>query len=151
MSDRTGRATAYQRLYAETVIGTLIYSVVLGFFDDYSGLVTITSFSTLFLAALVLQVLTWLTFRVKGLAKALVPEGDRARHRVGRLFAMWLVLFFSKFVFIEAIDLVFGDDVEFSGFVAVLVLVAVTTVLGRVGGLVYERLGTFDVEPGRED
>jgi hypothetical protein len=28
-----------QELYAETVIGTLVYAVVLGFFDDYTDLV----------------------------------------------------------------------------------------------------------------
>lgn len=135
-----GEGSARQRLYAETVIGTLVYASVLGFFDDYTDLVEVTSFSTLFLAAFVLQVLTWLTFRVKGLAAGLV-HGDQPRHKVGRGFAMWVVLFGSKFVFIEAIDLVFGDDVEFSGFGAVLVLVAVTTVLGRLGEAVYDRLG----------
>jgi hypothetical protein len=130
-----------QRLYAETVIGTLVYSVVLGFFDDYTALVEVTSFSTVFLAAFVLQVLTWLTFRVKDLGTGLVGDGVETRHKVGRGFAVWLVMFGSKFVFIEVIDLVFGDAVEFSGFVAVLVLVATTTILGRLGELVYERLG----------
>jgi hypothetical protein len=129
-----------QDLYAETVIGTLVYSVVLGFFDDYTRLVEVTSYSTLFLAAFVLQLLTWLTFRVKDLATGLVGDGDGTRHKVGRGFAIWAVMFGSKFVFIEVIDLVFGDAVEFSGFVAVLVLVATTTVLGRLGEVVYERL-----------
>jgi hypothetical protein len=51
-------------------------------------------------------------------------------------------MFGSKFVFLEVIGLVFGDAVEFSGFLAVLVLVVVTTIVGRLGQLVYERLGT---------
>lgn len=139
-------ASPRQQLYAETVIGTLVYSVVLGFCDDYTGLVDITSYSTLFLAAFVLQVLTWLTFRVKDLATGLVGDGDQTRHKVGRGFAIWAVMFGSKFVFIEAIDLVFGDAVEFSGFLAVLVLVAVTTILGRLGEAGYERLGREDTE-----
>jgi len=135
-------ATTRQELYAETVIGTLVYAVVLGFFDDYTDLVEVTSFSTVFLAAFVLQVLTWLTFRVKDLAVGLVGDGVERRHQVGRGFAIWVVMFGSKFVFIEAIDLVFGDAVAFSGFLAVLVLVAVTTILGRLGELGYRRLGT---------
>jgi hypothetical protein len=141
MSDRPERAATGQRLYAETVIGTLVYAVVLGFFDDYTDLVEVSSFSTVFLAAFVLQLLTWATFRVKDLATGLVGDGVETRHTVGRGFAVWVVMFGSKFVFIEAIDLVFGDAVQFSGFVAVLVLVAVTTILGRLGEVVYERLG----------
>jgi hypothetical protein len=140
MKDGPGHAATRQRVYAETVIGTLVYAVVLGFFDDYTDLVEITSFSTLFLAAFVLQLLTWLTFRAKDLATGLVGDGVETRHKVGRGFAVWVVMFGSKFVFIEVIDLFFGDAVEFSGFVAVLVLVAVTTILGRLGEVVYDRL-----------
>ncbi len=141
MIDRSRHETGRQQLYAETVIGTLIYAVVLGFFDDYTSLVEITSFSTLFLASFVLQVLTGLTFRAKDLATGLVGDGVETRHKVGRGFAVWAVMFGSKFVFIEAIGLVFGDAVEFSGLVAVLVLVAVTTILARLGEVGYERLG----------
>jgi hypothetical protein len=141
MTERSRYETGRQWLYAETVIGTLVYAVVLGFFDDYTDLVEVTSFSTVFLAAFVLQLLTWATFRVKDLAVGLVGDGAETRHKVGRGFAVWVVMFGSKFVFIEAIDLVFGDAVQFSGFVSVLVLVATTTILGRLGEVGYERLG----------
>jgi len=54
-----------QLLYEEMFVGTLIYAVVLGFFNDYTAMVQADSFSTIFLASIVLQVLTYYTFALK--------------------------------------------------------------------------------------
>ena len=52
--------------------------------------------------------------------------------KVKRIFASWFVLFASKFVILEAINLAFGDEVVFSGpahgvvaFIAVVVAIVV--------------------------
>ena len=47
-----------QLLFKELLIGTLIYAVVLGFFNDYTSIVEARSFSYVYLAAVVLEVLT---------------------------------------------------------------------------------------------
>lgn len=46
-------------------MGTLIYAVVMGFFNDNTDYLFFDSFSTVFLAALVMQALTMATFGLK--------------------------------------------------------------------------------------
>jgi hypothetical protein len=54
-----------QLKFQELFVGTLIYAVVLGFFNDYTSIVYAKSFSTIFLAAVLLEALTFLTFELK--------------------------------------------------------------------------------------
>jgi len=64
----------------------------------------------------------------------------------GRL-GVWAILFLSKFVILEAVDIVFGDRVVLGDFVDVLLLAA-TMMLARqalVG--VYRRLGASSTDP----
>ena len=63
---------------------------------------------------------------------------------------MFAILFFSKFVVLEVIDIVFGDRVTLGGFLEVLVLV-LTMILARLGvAWVYRRLGDPPVGEERQ-
>ena len=133
--------TAPQLLFKELFVGTLIYAVVLGFFDDYTSIVEARSFSYIFMAAIVLEVLTCGAFVVKN---AIVRN---LRHRESRMstalmaFGVWFVMFSSKFVFIWAIDVVFGDDVNINGFFGIFIVALVVTVMHRLADWVFIRLG----------
>ena len=139
--DETAVFSARQLLFKELFVGTLIYAVVLGFFDDYTSIVTARSFSYVVLAAIVLEVLTCGAFAVKD---AIV---GRLRHRGSRgalafmALGVWFVMFSSKFVFIWAIDLVFGDDVDINGFFGIFAVALVVTVVHRLADQVFARLG----------
>ena len=56
-------------------------------------------------------------------------------------FGVWFVMFASKFVFIWAIDVVFGDDVNVNGFFGIFVVALVVTVMHRLADWVFIRLG----------
>lgn len=133
--------TPGQLLFKELFVGTLIYAVVLGFFDDYTSMVEATSFSYVFLAAIVLEALTCGAFALKDTIVG------RLRHRNTRgaialmAVGVWFVMFASKFVFIWAIDLVFGDDVDINGFFGILTVALVVTVVHRLADWVFVRLG----------
>jgi ABC-type multidrug transport system fused ATPase/permease subunit len=130
-----------QLLFKELFVGTLIYAVVLGFFDDHTSIVEAQSYTHVFLAAIVLQALTSAAFAVKD---AIV---GRLRHRAANgaivlmVFGVWFVMFTSKFVFIWAIDLVFGDAVNVDGFFGIFVVALVVTVVHRLADRVFIRLG----------
>ena len=47
-----------QQLFREMVLGTLVYAVVLGFFEDYTDILNTWSYSTTFFVAIVMQILT---------------------------------------------------------------------------------------------
>lgn len=128
-------------MFKELFVGTLIYAVVLGFFDDYTDLVDITSFSTTFLAAFVLELLTYGAFKLKGSIVAWLKHKEGVPYKVLMFFMVWLVMFLSKFVFIWAIDGIFGDAITINGFVGVLLLAVTVTVVHKAADYVFIQLG----------
>ena len=120
----TTQLSTKQQVFTEIVIGTLIYVVVLGFFRDYTEIVTANSFSTTFLAAFVLQILTYLTFLLKKRIIAWLRGKPGTLYRVLMFFCVWLVMFLSKFVFIAVLDLLFSEYIYVHGFFGILFVVS---------------------------
>lgn len=136
--------TSNQLLFKELFVGTLIYAVVLGFFNDYTDIVEAKSFSILFLAAIILQVLTYLTFLLKGSIIGWLKHRKGLAYSVLMFFAVWLVMFLSKFVFVGAIDLVFGDDMNIYGFFGILLVVLSVTALHKLADYIFKKLGNSE-------
>jgi hypothetical protein len=130
-----------QLLFKELFVGTLIYAVVLGFFDDYTSIVEARSFSYVFFAAILLEVLTLGAVAVKDVIVGKLRERDFRGATVLMALGVWFVLFASKFVFIWAIDLVFGDDVDINGFFGILAVALTATVVHRLANWMFVRLG----------
>ncbi len=130
-----------QLIFKELFVGTLIYAVVLAFFNDYSNVVYARSFSTIFLAAVVLEVLTYLAFQLKGGIVRWLKYREGNLYRALMIFCIWLVMFSSKFVFIWVIDIIFGSAITISGFFSILFLVVCVTLLHKVADYVFMKLG----------
>lgn len=135
------RPSRGQRLFLGYTLFILVDLAVLNFFDEFWDLVVIESFTISFLAAALLQVLLRLTLhiehRIADYFKAKGGKGAKGK----RLFASWAVLFGSKFVILEAINIVFGDRVAFGGvipFIVVAIVIIITEVILRK---IYETLG----------
>jgi hypothetical protein len=131
-----------QLFFKELFVGTLIYAVVLGFFDDHSSMVEARSFTDLFLAAILLEVLTCGALAAKDAIVGHLRHSDAPGATALMAFGVWFVLFTSKFVFVWAIDLVFGDDVNINGFFGIFAVVVVVTVVHGVADWLFVRLGT---------
>lgn len=130
-----------QLAYEQLVTGTLVYGIVLGFFDDYTGIVTARSFSTIFFASIVLSILTWLTLLLKKRVLARLRGREGGSHPLLIVFCLWLILFLSKFVFLGAIDLLFGNDIDINGFFGILWVVLSVTIIMRLDDFIFDRLG----------
>lgn len=133
--------SARQLLFKELFVGTLIYAVVLGFFDEYTSIVEARSFSYVFMAAIVLELLTCGAFAIKDAIVRNLRHRESRSSTVLMALGVWFVMFASKFVFILAIDVVFGDDVNVNGFFGIFVIALVVTVTHRFADLVFIRLG----------
>lgn len=133
--------TSQQLIFKELFVGTLIYSVVLGFFDDHTSIVEAQSYTYVFLAAIVLEVLTCAAFAVKDAIVGHLQHRDSRGSTALMALGVWFVMFASKFVFVWAIDLVFGDAVNINGFLGIFVVVLVVTVVHRLAEWVFMRLG----------
>jgi hypothetical protein len=60
--------------------------------------------------------------------------------------ATLLILFLSKFVILEAVDILFGDNVELGGFFMVVALIIALMAARAIVQVLYQRLG-HDQEP----
>lgn len=130
-----------QLIFQELFIGTLIYVSVLGFFNDYTSIVEAKSFSTLFFAGLILEILTYLAFQLKTRVIKWLKNRQGMLYRFLMFFSVWLIMFLSKFVFIWALDTVFGGYISIKGFFGILLVVLSVTVVHRLAYLVFNTLG----------
>ena len=132
---------ARQLAFQELFIGTLIYAVVLGFFNDYTSIVSAKSFSTIFFASVVLELLTFLAFQLKSAIVSWLKNRQGAVYRLLMFFSVWLVMFLSKFVFIWALDIVFGTYITITGFFGILFIVLCVTITQRLANKTFLFLG----------
>ncbi len=118
-----------QRLFLRYFTAILIDLVVLNLFVEYWDKVVINSFTISLLAAVLLQVLLKLTLVLEHKVADFFNARSGAMAKFMRYFTAWLILFLSKFIILEAIDLAFGDEVQFlgafHGIVAFIVVVMV--------------------------
>lgn len=131
-----------QILFKEIFVGTLIYAVVLGFFNDYSTIVEAKSFSTIFYAAVVLEILTYFAFLLKHKIITWLNSRRGFIYRILMFFCVWLVMFLSKFVFIWVIDMIFGNNINIHGFFGILLIVLSVTIIHKLAESVFIRLGS---------
>ena len=121
-----------QRLFVLFFTGTLIDLVILGLFDEFSDNVFVDSFTTMLLAAIVMQILLKATIAVEHRVLARFKGKAGKAWTSLKFFVAWLILFGSKFVILEALAIVFGDRVRFEGLwhgILWLIAVAVTMVV----------------------
>lgn len=134
--------TNRQQVFASYVTDVLVYIVVLNLFVEHSDAIVIDSFSISILTAVLLKVLLDLILS----AEHRVSDFFKRRHHpianVLRVLSVWLILFLSKFLILEAVDLVFGDHVELGGFLQVVLLVIVMMVARQAFESIYRSLGT---------
>ena len=133
-----------QRLFVLFFTGTLIDLVVLGLFADLSKNVEVDSFTTMLLAAIVMQILLKATIALEHRVLARFKGKAGKAWTALKFFVAWLILFGSKFVILEALALVFGDRVQFHGlWHGIIWLIAVAVAMVAVEELVvrvYRRL-----------
>ena len=122
--------TDRQRLTVYYLAAVLIDLVVLNLFNEFSGSVHIASFSWSLLAAILLQSFLKLTNAIMYQVNLFFSTRQGAVAKFLRLFIAWLVMFLSKFVILEAMDILLGDRVRFEGAMYGLVpLIVVITVM----------------------
>lgn len=130
-----------QEIFTEIVIGTLVYSMVFSFFNDYTNLVNTSSYSVILFASLLMQSLVYPTVKLKEWLINWFKQKDTKARKFGLVFTIWGILFISKFVFLEILLFVFKDSLFISGFVAVLLIILCTTIITQLFKYIYLRLG----------
>jgi hypothetical protein len=134
-----------QRLFNRYFTAILIDLTVLNLFVEYSDYVVIDSFTISLLTAFLLQVLLKLTLAIEHRIGAYFNSKTGAVAKFLRFFCAWAVLFGSKFVILAAVNVAFGDDVDFGGplhGVAIFIAVVVAMLVAEEAMVrFYHRLG----------
>lgn len=141
MKSQTIVFNSRQLLFKEIFVGTLIYAVVLGLFNDYTSIVYARSFSTIFYASIVLEILTYLAFMLKGKIVAWLIHKEGLIYRILMFFFVWLVMFLSKFVFIWVIDMIFGNNININGFFGILAIALTVTIIHKLADKIFISFG----------
>jgi hypothetical protein len=133
--------TRNQSRFVSWVTTVLVDIVVLNFFVEYVHTIVIDSFAISVLTAILLK----LTIdAVKGIEQR-VPTFFRSKEgvawRVLGVVAVFSILFLSKFVILEAVNVVFGDHVELGSFVEIVAIIVTMLAINAALVITYRRLG----------
>lgn len=120
--------------------GVLVYATVIGFLSDYTNLVYTQSYSTTFLSGLVLQLMVFPTFKLKYFIAAKFKNITFKYSKFVMLLLIWCVMFFSKFIFLEVLDIIFGKYLSFSGFIALIIVIIASTIVTTAFEFIYKKL-----------
>jgi hypothetical protein len=133
--------TRAQARYASWVTDVLVYIVVLNLFVEFVDEIVIESFwisiLTAILLKLLLDALVGVEHRVGGYFRA--REG--LVYKVLGFVSLFSILFFGKFLILEVVNVVFGDEVDLGHFVEIAALIVAMIVVRGVMQWGYERLG----------
>ena len=129
-----------QEIFRNMLVGILLYSVVLGFFNDYTDILHTGTYSTTFALAIVMQILTFFTFIAKDKVIDWFNSREKHKNRIWLIFSVWLVIFLSKFVFLWVINFIFRGTVEISGFFGLIIIVVILTFAQKLLEMTYNKL-----------
>jgi len=133
--------TEKQHRFASWTSDVLVYIVVLNLFVEFVDAIVIDSF--------------WISILTAVLLKALLDIVVGLEHRVGAYFdklggsfikfigiaTKFLILFTSKFIILEVVNIVFGEHVELGHFIDVLVLIIAMMATKAIMVKIYQSLG----------
>ena len=143
-NEQVGSFSRRQQIIFKYVFFVLVDLTVLNLLDQYWELVFIEDFTISLLAALLLQVLLQLTMAIEHRIAAYFKEKPGVSAKILRGLSTWAVLFGSKLVILEAINIAFGNSVLFGGpmqgLIAFVVVVVAIIVAEQLLYRVYKSL-----------
>jgi hypothetical protein len=139
--------TRRQLVFFSWTKDVLIYVVVLNLFVEYVDKIVIDSFTISILTAILLKALLDIILGLEHRVAHFFEGRPGKLSSFMRIMSTWIILFLSKFVILEAVDLVFGEHVELGKFVHVLTLVIALMVAREVFQRIYLALGSSETAP----
>ncbi len=134
-----------QQVFAGAVINVLVNVVVLNLYVEFADEVVIDSFIISVFTAVLLTAMLSVLARFEHRVHHFFFE--KHSWRFAGVVTIWLVLFGSKFVILEVVDIVFGDHVSLGHLLEVILIVVTMMVAGQVMQVIYDRLGV-DADEG---
>ena len=138
--------TGLQLTYVGWSMTLLAYIVVLNLWVEFNAKVVIDSFVISIFTAAVLLALIVTILGLEHRLKEWFAAREGQLYRVLGAVSTLLILFLSKFVILEVIDIVFGVHVELGSFVDVLLLVLILIIAQKGMVVAWRALGPREGE-----
>jgi hypothetical protein len=142
--------TKFQLTYVGWTMTLLAYIVVLNLWVQFNDKVVIDSFLISIFTSAVLLALVVTIMGLEHRVKEWFAAREGQVYRVLGTVSTLLILFLSKFVILEVIDIIFGEHVELGKFVDVLLLVLILIIAQKAMVAIWRALGPRDGEADRE-
>jgi hypothetical protein len=142
--------TKAQLTYVGWTMTLLAYIVVLNLWVQFNDKVVIDSFLISIFTAAVLLALVVAILGLEHRVKDWFAAREGQVYRVLGTVSTLLILFLSKFVILEVIDIIFGVHVELGSFVDVLLLVLILIIAQKGMVAIWRALGPRDGEADLE-
>lgn len=105
------------------IVDVFVYVVVLNLFVEYLPQVLSETFTLSLLTAVLLKGILEVVVAAKNRVKARFRQASTPTGKAVAAVLLWVVLFGSKFLVLEAVALIFGDRVSLGGFFSVTALI----------------------------
>jgi len=133
--------TSAQARYASWMADVLVYIVVLNLFVEFADAIVIESFWISILTAILLKLLLDALIGAEHLVGGYFRGRDGAAYRMLGYVSVFSILFFGKFLILEVVNVVFGDEVDLGSFVEIAALIVAMIVTRGAMQWMYRRLG----------
>ena len=133
--------TRRQMIFFSWTKDVLIYIIVLNLFVEYNYKIVIDSFTISIFTAILLKMLLEIILKFEHRVADFFKTRPGKLMKFLRFMTTWIILFASKFLILEIVDIVFGDHVDLGKFLDVIVLVIALMVAREVFQRIYLALG----------
>ena len=133
--------TRDQERFASWMTDVLIYTVVLNLFVEYADAIVIDSFTISVLTAVLLKALLDVIGGLEHRVSAYFKAREGTLYKVLGAVSVFGILFLSKFVILEVVDVVFGDHVDLGHFIDIILLIVAMIAARLIVRQIYVRLG----------
>ncbi|MDX1437063.1 MAG: hypothetical protein R3335_09645 [Anaerolineales bacterium] len=143
---KTITITRAQEIYLAWTTDVLLYIVVLNLFVEYLEAIVIDSFFISILTAVLLKAMIRVIGGFEHRVSNFFKQREGAINRILGILSVFAILFLSKFVILEVVDIVFGDHVDLGGLVEIIALVLTLIIVTQGSYWIFRRLGSQDEE-----
>ena len=136
--------TRRQSIFFSWTKDVLIYIIVLNLFVEYNAKIVIDSFTISIFTAILLKIMLDVILKFEHLVADFFKLRPGKLSSFLRFLTTWAILFLSKFLILEVVDIVFGEHVELGKFLDVIVLVVALMAARAVFQWIYMSLGEHE-------
>ena len=131
---------AKKQTFIDWTLDLLIYIIILNFFAEYSSSIYFETFTISVLTAIVLKILLVWVISLEHSVLSYFGKKKQNIYKYINIIVVFSILFFSKFLILEVIDILFGPYVEIKGFIPLVAMIIAMIVTRKVVEAIYKNL-----------